>query len=164
MNRQQVAEAAWVLRDGMMRVPLSILRNGADAEDALSDAILKACKNCAQLRDEERFKPWLMHITVRCCQDILRGRKRQTPLGDASAFDRPVLENEAGSIFEMIQKLPPHYGSALILHYYEGFKAREIAQILSVPTATVLVRLSRGREKLRALLEKEEAYYAKHAI
>jgi RNA polymerase sigma-70 factor (ECF subfamily) len=136
---------------------MGILANGADAEDACSDAIIKACRACGGLSDDMRFKPWLMRILVRCCYDIIRARKRTVPTGEPAAFDKPVFDNERGSVFELIQELPQNCRKVLILYYYEGFKAKEIARVLSMPAGTVLVNLSRGRAKLRALLEREEA-------
>ena len=60
MDANETATRAWELRLNMMRVALSILRNGADAEDAISEAILKACRSAGRLRTEEQFKPWLI--------------------------------------------------------------------------------------------------------
>lgn len=51
-----------------------------------------------------------------------------------------------------VNQLPPHYRAVIYLYYYEGYQASEIGGILSIPTATVLTRLARGRTKLKALL------------
>lgn len=164
MDANETATRAWELRLNMMRVALSILRNGADAEDAISEAILKACRSAGRLRTEEQFKPWLISILVRCCYDILRKRKHELLAEDVASYREQVLENEQGSVFELLQELSPNYRNVLILHYYEGFKAKEIARVLSMPLGTVLVSLSRGRNKLRALLEKEDFAYAEKSI
>ncbi len=164
MEANETAQRAWELRANMMRVAAGIVQNGADAEDAVSEAIIKACGACGRLSDEGRFKAWLMRILVRCCYDILRARKKVSPAGDDTVFDRPVLEGTEGSVYELIEELPQNYRKVLILYYYEGFKAKEIARVLGMPAGTVLVNLSRGRSKLRALLEREEAYYGEQTI
>ncbi len=164
MDAREMAFRAWEFRVNMARVALSILHQGADAEDAISEAIIKACQNAESLRDTEHIRTWLMRILVRCCYDILRGRKREIPDADMRAYDSPVLENEEGSVFALIQELPEGYRKILTLHYYEGFKVREIAHVLSMPMGTVAVMLARGRSKLRALLEEEETLYAKQGI
>jgi RNA polymerase sigma-70 factor (ECF subfamily) len=155
---------AWELRQNMMRVAVGILRNGIEAEDAVSDAIFKAYQQSEQLREKRHFKTWLTKIVVRCCYDVMRRHRNEILTDDFTAYDEPVLENEDGSVLELVKELPLHYREALILHYYEGYKAHEIAHVLSVPTVTILVRLSRGRKKLRTLLEKEDICYGKQTV
>ncbi len=164
MNANHTAEMAWELRHNMMRVALGILQQNANAEDAVSEALFKAYQNAHTLREERYFKTWIMRILVRCCYDMLRKHKREVLVEDFSVYDKPALENQEGSVFELLQALPLHYRDVLILHYYEGFKAKEIAHVLGLPTPTVLVRLARGRDRLRLLLEKEEAFYAEQSI
>lgn len=155
MDATEVATRAWGMRISLMRVALSILHHTADAEDAVSTAILKAYKSAGKLYGDEKLNAWLMRILVRCCYDQLRRRKREGPADDPAQLDMPALQDTEGSIFEAIRALPEAYQRVLVLFYYEGFKAKEIAHILSVPLGTVLVQLSRGRTKLRELLEKE---------
>ena len=51
--------------------------------------------------------------------------------------------------------LPPKYRAGIYLHYYEGYTAPEIAQLLGRLPSTVNTQLRRGREQLKTLLEKE---------
>ncbi len=152
MDANEAAARAWALRVNLMRVALSILRQSADAEDAVSTAMLTACQRAAQLSDPDKYTAWLMRILVRGCYDILRKRRRESPEGDPAAFDRPILMTPETTVWDAILTLPEPYRSILILHYYEGFKAREIAGILGMPLGTVLVRLSRGRTQLKESL------------
>ena len=62
----------------------------------------------------------------------------------------PVAED--GSVLAAVNELPAHYRAVIYLFYYEGYDAREIGQILGIPTATVHTRLARGRAKLKELL------------
>ena len=64
----------------------------------------------------------------------------------------PAPEAEVGSVLAAVYQLPAHYRSVFFLFYYEGYDAREIGQILGIPTATVHTRLARGRAKLKELL------------
>lgn len=155
MDANEVAARAWDLRVNMTRVALSILHHSADAEDAVADAMLNAYRKAEGLRNEEKVNAWLMRIVVNSCYTILRKRGREVPAEDMSEYDTPVLEGMEGSIFESIQQLPENYQKVLVLHYYEGFKAREIARILSMPLGTVVGQLARGRSKLKTILEME---------
>ncbi len=107
-----------------------------------------------------------MRILVLTCYDMLKLRKREVPVSSDLPFDEPIFINTGGTVWECIQELPPAYQKVLVLFYYEGFKAREIARILSLPLGTVLVQLSRGRSKLKDRLCETEggAHCAKQTI
>ena len=64
----------------------------------------------------------------------------------------PAPEAEDGSVLAAVNELPAHYRAVIYLFYYEGYDAREIGQILGIPTVTVHTRLARGRAKLKELL------------
>jgi len=156
LDPNDAAGRAWALRINLMRVAMSILHHGADAEDAVSTAMAKAIQGAGNLSDEAKFNAWLMRTLVRTCYDMLRLRKRETVTCDAAAFERPVFDNTEGSVWEMLRQVPAAYQKVLTLHYYEGFKAREIGHILSMPLGTVLVNLSRGRKALKRLIMESE--------
>jgi RNA polymerase sigma-70 factor, ECF subfamily len=59
-------------------------------------------------------------------------------------------------LLEALTKLPPRQRAVLVLHYYGGYKAREIAPIVGSTAATVRVHLSAGRKRLRELLEVDD--------
>ena len=68
---------------------------------------------------------------------------------------------EEGGQWEMltlVRQLPPNYRDAIYLHYYEGYTAKEIAQILHTRPNTVLTWLRRGREALRGHMEGDGGY------
>lgn len=155
MDANEAARRVWDLRVNMSRVALSMLHHNADAEDAVSTAMMRVCQRISTLKKEDVFNAWAMTILVRCCHDIIRKRKKEVLIDTPDIYDAPVIENTADSIFEIIQAMPDIFKNVLILHYYEGFKAAEIAGILSVPLGTVLVRLSRGRAKLKEILLRE---------
>ena len=67
----------------------------------------------------------------------------------------PAPQAEEGSLLAAMELLPPKYRTVLYLYYYEGYNAREIAELLGERPATVSTRLSRGRAQLRTLLESE---------
>ena len=64
----------------------------------------------------------------------------------------PAPEAEDGSVLAAVNELPAHYRAVIYLFYYEEYDAREIGQILGIPTATVHTRLARGRAKLKERL------------
>ena len=157
MDREALDRGIWDNRLSMVRLAASIVRNPQDAEDAVSEAIVRAYTRIEGLREAQRLRPWLLRITARCATDILRAQRREQAFADMERFDAPApLASQAGGLYEMLLRLPEQTRQVLILHYYEGFKAREIAGILACPLSTVLMRLSRGREQLKKMLEEEE--------
>ena len=153
MDANTVAQRSWAMRVNLMRVALSILHHNADAEDAVSAAMLKACQKASSLSHDEKLNAWMMRILVLTCYDALKQRKRETPVEDTRVVDEPVFVYAENTVWECIEELPAAYRKVLVLFYYEGFKAHEIARILSLPLGTVLGNLSRGRKKLKKIVE-----------
>lgn len=156
MTSEEMGRRAWEYRVPMMRLAVAMLRFSHDAEDAVSEAMLKAMVSAPALRDEARLKPWLMSIVAHCCQDRLRRRKREVPVSNEQMPETAVLMplTEDGLMPKLLT-LDPKQAQVLALYYYEGCLTREIAQILGVPLSTVLMRLKRGRAKLKTLYEAE---------
>ena len=82
------------------------------------------------------------------------GWRRATVALDA-AEAVPAPAEEEGSLLSAVNLLPPKYRTVIYLYYYEGYAAREIAQLLGEKPATVSTQLNRGRQQLRTLLESE---------
>lgn len=150
MEKQQLGEQLWQLRVSLLRLAVSIVGNGHDAEDAVSGAMMKAMSHADDLRSPDSLKPWVMRITARCCYDLLRRRKRETPV--CLLPETPVLQ-AADSLMDDIRALDPKYARPLILYYYEGMSAPEIASVLHLPRTAVSMRLSRGRKMLKECLK-----------
>lgn len=60
---------------------------------------------------------------------------------------------EPSDVFSALAKLSERQRAAIVLHYYAGYSLKEVGQILNTAKATVGVHLTRGRRRLRALLE-----------
>ena len=136
----------------MYRIARAILENDEDAADAIQDAILSCWLNIRQLREEKYFRTWLIRILIRKCYDI-RNKSRGTALlsenQEISVMDKEY-ETIEWKIF--LESMPEVYRTPLLLYYLEGFKIREIAQILDLNVNTVKARIAAGRKKLRSSL------------
>ena len=64
-------------------------------------------------------------------------------------------EPQLAAVWDAVGALPARYRGVVHLYYYEGYAAREIAQLLGEKPATVSTQLNRGRQQLRTLLESE---------
>lgn len=151
-------------RPAMLRVAFSWCHDRALAEDLVQDSLVKALSQADTLRDPDRLKPWLFVILGNCFRDHLR---RLRPSEDLDALEDEILAtgprpDEAHEQAEVVARvrgaiaaLPLGQRQAVTLVDLEGFAYAEVAAILGVPAGTVMSRLSRGRQALRALLLEE---------
>lgn len=144
--------------DRLFRIARLVLRDVQLAEDAVQEALVKAWRELPGLRDPDRFDAWLHRLLVNACADqgrrhrsraaevrILRLEPSEPDSSQASA-DRDQLERG-------FRRLKPDQRVALVLHFYLGLSAPEIADTLGVPVATVKSRLHYATEAMRATLE-----------
>jgi RNA polymerase sigma-70 factor (ECF subfamily) len=142
-------------------VALGVLGNPADAEDVCQDAFLAALEKLEECRDPERFAAWLLRI-VR--NRALNFRERRTlregePLERAAAGaggDDPGREAERSELRERLAAalatLPQSQREVVLLHDLEGWRHRDIADLLGTSEGAVRVRLLQARRSLRAAL------------
>ena len=154
---EQFIKAIRQNRAGMFRVARMMLRNDSDAEEAVAEATMKAYAHIGSLRSWDAVRPWLMRITVNASHKVLRTRKRETPSDEQSVFDRPAPEQKRADIWDEVKKLDEKYSVPLTMFYAEDMSLAEISRALRLTRGTVSSRLTRGRQKLKAMMEKEEA-------
>ena len=155
MDREELGRQAWEMRAALLRLAMSILKRPQDAEDAVSDAIVRAFERLDTLRNDSAVRAWLMKITVRCCYERARRSRRESLHEDVEPLCQPVWPREDGALLEQITALPDGEREALLLYYYEGFCVQDVAQVLGLPRPAASMRLSRGRRRLREMLQKE---------
>ena len=153
-REQCFTEAIRQHRAAMFRVARSMLRSDADAEDAVSAATLSAWQHLNSLRRWDSVRPWLMRITVNACHAILRKRKREVPL-DVQAWLETQAAPEETPLWMYIELLPQRYASILQMRFGEGMSLEEICAALQLPKGTVSSRITRGKQELKRLMERE---------
>lgn len=142
-------------QDTLYRVSMSMLKNEHDAQDAVSEAILKAYENLHKLKKEEFFKTWLVRILINECKHMLKKSGRATSLEneklpEISSRDNPYQSVELG---EAIDRLPKKIRLVVVMFYVEDYSVKEIKRVLNVPEGTVKSRLSKGRALLKENLK-----------
>lgn len=140
----------------MYRLAFGMLKNEEDAGDAVQEALLTAYVHLESLKDEKKFKSWIMRITANASIDILRKRKDMLSIDE---YDVPDCDNgsreEKMDLWDAVCSLQKEYRAVVILFYYEQMSIKDICRILDMKQANVKTRLSRGRKKLRAILQGE---------
>ncbi len=147
----------------MYKVARAIVPNDEDAADAIQDTILACWEKIHTLRQEEYFKTWLTRILINNCNLILR-KKRKLVL-EGSMMDMQEGRECAGykntEWNEMLQCLDEKYRVIIILYYAEGFKVREISEILSESESSVKRRLAAARKQMELVYYPEGRRNAK---
>lgn len=157
----------------LFRTARAILRDDAEAEDALQEAYLQAYRSMARYRGEARLSTWLARIVANEALMRLRKHARRSaivPLRPGAAEDiNEIPENsmehdpEAAArraemrklLEERIDALPGAYRAVFMLRAVEEYSVEETATILGIPEATVRSRFFRARSLMREGLASE---------
>lgn len=136
-------------------VIFNYVRNPDDAKELHQEVFIKLFQCDSFFESNEHMKAWLIRVSSNLCKNFLRSRKHVSD--EQLPEDIPVeMDYEDKTFWRVIYKLPLKYRMPIHLFYYEEYSTKEIAETLQVPEATVRVRLKRGREQLKKILEKEE--------
>ncbi len=144
--------------DRLYAVARLILRASDLAEDAVQEALVRAWQQLPSLRDPDRFDAWLYRLVVNACADQGRQLRRWSqqvrpfPL-DASIGDDTKSVADREQLQKGFDRLKPEQRAVVVLHYYSGFPAAEIARVLGIPEGTARSRLHYATQAMRAALE-----------
>jgi RNA polymerase sigma-70 factor (ECF subfamily) len=120
------------------------------ASDAVAEAFAQAIGREPHLRNPQR---WVWRAAFRIAAGELKDRRRFR-----AAIADPSYEMEEGParLLTGLARLSPNQRAALVLHYYAGYPTKQIAGIIGSSPATVRVHLSKGRKRLRRILEEQD--------
>ena len=147
-------EAVEKYGDMLYRICLIMLRNTADAEDAVQETFIKYVSKSSELSDGEHEKAWLITVATNKCRDILRYNNRHITGSEELLEGYSVTEEDSG-ILDALMELPEKYRIVLALHYIDEYKVDEISEITGIGASAVKMRLSRGRKLLEEKYRKE---------
>ena len=150
---------------------LRYTKNPDDARDLVQDTYLKAFASFHQFEPGTNLKAWLYRVLTTTFINNYRKKQRQPMISNAELEDWQIAEaashtSDQGKSAEVealekmpdsdvkraLQEIPEEFRMAVYFSDVEGFSYKEIAEILDIPTGTVMSRLHRGRKQLRALL------------
>jgi RNA polymerase sigma-70 factor (ECF subfamily) len=143
---------------------LRLLGDADDAEDAVQEAFVRAYAHLREFDPAYRFYTWIFRIARNLCLNQLRRRKLWglISLSWAEAPDPEAVEDSAADVESRelavaleacLETLPKDQRECFALRHAEEFSYAEIAALLEIPMGTVMSRLARAREKMRACLE-----------
>jgi RNA polymerase sigma-70 factor (ECF subfamily) len=148
----------------LYRVAYSVLRNAADAEDAVQETYLRVLRHRDGLNEIRDPRVWLVRIVWNVVLDRKRRAKtrpetddiadlaRMLPASGLSAEERVASAQHHQNVLHAVSKLPEKEQRVLILSAFEELSSVEIAQILGTTESTIRSRLFRARNLLSNLL------------
>ncbi len=166
-DREATNELARRYRAPAFRFALQLTGNRADAQDVAQESILRFVETIDRFDDRRPIQPWLFRIVRNKAFDL--GRRQRVrraesldelldrgvpePIGTTASPSTRLEQSELRRrVWSALRSLPDKQREILVLREYQDLAYSEIAEVLGVPTGTVMSRLHRARTALRELL------------
>jgi RNA polymerase sigma-70 factor, ECF subfamily len=156
----ELSELLGAIHEDVQLFARRIARSNAEGDDVFQEAVLRAARKLAGLRDRSRFRSWMYSIVV----SVHRSRCRRAfwtrwvsrddaPEADVAGDDGSRWEDERASASRAaaaLATLAPPQREAIVLFELHGYSIEEIAEIQATSISSVKSRLVRGRDRLRS--------------
>jgi RNA polymerase sigma factor (sigma-70 family) len=138
----------------MYNIAIRLVNNKMDAEDILQESFVTAFEKLGELTNNDAFGSWLKRIVINNCLTHLRHNKFQfDDIHDYAPAEFPddeetELNLNPAVVHDAIKELPKGGRTVLVLHALEGYKHREIAEMLGVSESTCKTQYKRALDML----------------
>ncbi len=150
-GNEYIEETIKKYSSSMLKTAFSLLKSTADAEDAVQEAFIKLLTKAPEFENDEHRKAWLLRVTVNISKNMLKSaRRKNLPLTEEIPYSE-----KSDDVLPYVLSLDEKYRVVIHLYYYENYSIKEIAEILSLPAATVGTRLARARKMLEKSLKED---------
>lgn len=159
MEKTAFEENYKMVYQDLYRFALYILRNEADAEDAVAEAVADAWKGLKNLREEYAFRKWIFKIlSIKCKKKQTDYCRHVISLDEQDDMFEPRQEpdvdwDEAQDVRNAFWRLEAEERMIVSMSVFGGYTSREIGEALELKSATVRSKLSRSLSKMQAALE-----------
>ncbi|MTV40311.1 RNA polymerase sigma factor [Duganella radicis] len=141
----------------LRRYARALLGAGADADDLVQDTVARGWDKLSSWRQGSDMRAWLFGIMHNLHTDnVRRAHPAMVALDEALPASQADAATGRLALRDMdaaLRQLPPEQREVLLLVALEEMSYEEVAAVLHIPAGTVMSRLSRGRERLRLLME-----------
>lgn len=140
----------------------AILRDRTRAEDLVQDAYVSALRDLPQLKDHDRFYPWIRRIAVNRALDEKRRWARRSELElpenlldvrNAAGDERLLRDERRETVRLALEKLPEGQRAAVILRFFDELPMRTVAEALGCEEVTARTQVFRGLRRLGIFLK-----------
>lgn len=142
----------------LYRYALCVMRNPQDAEDAVSEAVIRGYEHVSSLRSEGAFKSWMFTILSNVCRKKLAAMAKQRPAEEISFYFDASLRGDGGDmdlnldVRRAFAVLSEEEQMVIGLSVFGGYQSKEIGKILKLKAGTVRSKRSRALEKMSVIL------------
>jgi RNA polymerase sigma-70 factor (ECF subfamily) len=161
-DRKVQKEVFRALSPFMLAVCRHYIQNEQDAEDIMIKGFFQAFTKIHQLDHEQSLKPWIKRIMINECLMFHRRNKKfkstlqLSEVQDVQIEEKAIKVLRVEELFAYIDQLPDGYRTVFNLYCVEGYKHREIAEMLGISINTSKSQLILARKRLKKMIENEE--------
>ena len=157
-NRQLFEQFIGQNLDGAYRFAYSYVKNQQDAEDIVSQSVVKALTQVHRLKEVTAMKSWFYRIVANSANSYLRKGKKLVYLENEEwdAVGSVTDSYKDADLRAQLAALPKMHREVIVLRFFEGFSLKEISEIAGININTVKTRLYKGLELLRIDMKEEE--------
>lgn len=143
----------------MYNIASRFLNNKMDAEDILQESFITAFSKLVELKDKNAFGGWLKRIVINKCISLQRKKKIEfEDIDDYKLEEESVVEDNLSTIdpalvHNAIKELPDKGRTVLVLRALEGYKHKEISEMLDITASTSKTQYSRALALLNKKLK-----------
>ena len=137
--------------DMVYRIALTRCRCIENAEDIFQEVFMRFSIKSPKFESKEHEKAWLIRVTINLTKNVRESawNRKVVRLDESIVFNT----KEENDVYSTVCELPQNYRTVIYLFYYEGYKVKEISNILNKNEGTIKTWLFRAREILKEKLE-----------
>ena len=137
--------------DMVYRIALTRCGIVENAEDVFQEVFMKLAEKNPKFESKEHEKAWLIRVTINLTKNMNTAawNKKVVSLDENIIFET----KEQNDVFQAVCDLPQNYRTVIYLLYYEGYKVKEISELMKKSEGTIKTWLFRAREILKQNLE-----------
>ncbi|MGM0842882.1 MAG: sigma-70 family RNA polymerase sigma factor [Bacillota bacterium] len=149
----------------LTKLAYNYVKDWSMAEDIVQDVFIKAFKHYKKIDEIISFKAWMYRLVINQSKDVLKSSAFKRVVMNSSLFslftsnaplpERSLMKrSEEEVLSRCVLALPVKYREVITLYYYEDCSIDEIKGLLGLNRNTIKTRLTRGRAKLRKMMER----------
>ena len=158
-DKDAFTQAVLLIKNNLYKIAKVRTSNEDDIQDIMQDTMIDAYKYIKKLKEQNKFKPWIIKILINNCNKYYKKYYLQENY-DLEFYKENIKYNnneqlieDTLNFYEMIKQLKYEERIIIVLYYGEKYTIKEISNILNVNENTIKTRLSRAKEKVKNTYE-----------
>ena len=163
-------EVMRLYKEQIAKTVFGMLGNGAEAEDIGQEVFIRLFKSIDEFKGEAKLATYITRIAINLSLNAIQRRKRKWQIFysgekkderlNAFADSRTEKQkDEKELVRRAVSLLDSNYREVVVLKVFQGYKSKEVAEILQIPLGTVLTRYARAQKKLKILISELDSDY-----